>query len=342
MVTKDVGYVSVNRFAKTTHDELVEALRKMRGQGMKRLVLDLRNNSGGLLDQAYKMADELLTKGKKVVYTKGRVAEFNEDYTSAGGEFPNLSLIVLVNHGSASASEIVAGAIQDWDRGLIVGETTYGKGLVQRQWPLPDASALRLTIARYYTPSGRLIQRPYGGTDFAEYRKGPSDEDEDGANIDHKEEKDSTRPVYKTAGGRKVYGGGGITPDYIVRSEKGSTLVIQLLGKGVFAEVKTTYMDRNGKELRKEFGTDLPKFKERFSVDEPLLKELQAVAAKKSVNVDNTLFAKDESYIKTRLKAEIARDIWGNEGWYTVMRADDVQFQKALTLFPEAEKIAGL
>jgi carboxyl-terminal processing protease len=179
---------------------------------MKKLILDLRNNPGGYLDQAFKMADELLQGGKKVVYTKGRRPEFNEEYVSNGGHYAEVTLIVLVNHRSASASEIVSGAIQDWDRGLIVGETTYGKGLVQRQYDLQDKSAFRLTIARYFTPSGRLIQRPYG-KNIEEYNKAAFDRDEaEGENFEHKEEVDSARPVFKTASGRPVYGGGGITP----------------------------------------------------------------------------------------------------------------------------------
>src|SRR5437899_1915700 len=157
------------------------------------------------------MANEVLPGGKKIVYTKGRRAEFNEEYSSTGeGKFKDIPLIIMVNPGSASASEIVSGAIQDWDRGLIVGETTYGKGLVQRQFNLADKSAFRLTIARYYTPTGRLIQRPYGKS-LEDYRKAPYEKVEDeGENIEHKEESDSTRPVYKTPSGRKVYGGGGI------------------------------------------------------------------------------------------------------------------------------------
>ena len=342
MAEPGVGYVSVNRFSKTTHDEFVQALTKLRAQGMKRLIVDLRNNPGGYLEQAYKMADELLPKGKKVVYTLGRRTEFNEEYVSAGGRFEDVSLIILVNHGSASASEIVSGAIQDWDRGLIVGETTYGKGLVQRQFNLQDKSAFRLTIARYYTPTGRLIQRPYGKS-LDDYRNAPNElEEEEGENLQHKEESDSARPVFKTPSGRTVYGGGGITPDYIVKSEKASKLLGQILGKGVFGEYKTAYMDHNGKQLRKLYEKDLAKFSSDLSVSDDMLKEFTELAKKKGITVENDQFEKEKRYVKSRIKAEIARDLFGNEGWYMIMRADDLQFQKALTLFPEAEKIAGL
>jgi carboxyl-terminal processing protease len=343
MVKDDIGYVSVNRFAQTTHDEFVAALEKLRKLGMKKLILDLRNNPGGYLEQAYKLSDELLPKGKKVVYTKGRRGEFNEEYTSAGGGFSNVSLIVLVNHGSASASEIVSGAIQDWDRGLIVGETTFGKGLVQRQIDLPDKSAFRLTIARYYTPSGRLIQRPYGA-DIDDYRKAPYEKNEvEGENVEHKEEKDSTKAVFKTAGGRAVFGGGGITPDYIVRGEKASSLYSQIASKAAFRNFALQFIDEHGKQVHAEYGKNLEKFTREFNLSNETMASFQADVKKKGVTVDPAQWEKDAPVLKARIKGEIARTIWGNEGlWKVFQQQDDIQFQKAITLFPEAEKIAGI
>ncbi len=186
MVDDEVGYVSVTRFAATTHTEFVEAVNKLKKEGMRRLVLDLRFNGGGYLDQAFKMVDELLPKGKKVVYTKGRRPEFNEEYISSGSaRVADAGLVVLVNNASASASEIVSGAVQDWDRGLVVGETTFGKGLVQRQYDLADGSGFRLTTARYYTPSGRLIQRPYGDDKAKYQREAFERNEEEGENITH-------------------------------------------------------------------------------------------------------------------------------------------------------------
>jgi carboxyl-terminal processing protease len=288
------------------------------------------------------MTDELLPKGKKIVYTKGRRAEFNEEYVSQGGNNTDLSLIILVNSGTASASEIVSGAVQDWDRGLIVGETTFGKGLVQRQFELPDKSAFRLTTARYYTPTGRLIQRPYG-KDKDEYRKAAFEREEvEGENIEHTEESDSTRPVFKTAAGRAVYGGGGITPDYIIKADKLTDLSVQILGKGVFQEYSFRYMDQNGKTLRDRYKADITRFREEFAVTPEMKADFEALAVKKGVKLDAEQLAKDLPYIQTRMKAQVARALWGNEGWYSVMRAEDNQFQKALTLFPEAEKIARL
>jgi carboxyl-terminal processing protease len=343
MLNEQVGYVAVNRFSATTHDEFVSALNKLRSQGMKRLVLDLRNNPGGYLDQAFKMANDLLPGGKMIVYTKGRRPEFSEEYKSSGeGKFTDIPLIVLVNPGSASASEIVSGAIQDWDRGLIVGETTFGKGLVQRQYPLSDNSAFRLTIARYYTPTGREIQRPYG-KDLDAYRRAAFERDEsEGSNLDHTEEHDSTKPVYKTPSGRKVYGGGGITPDYIVKAERADSLFIQLLSHGVFREYSLDAIERDGKEIREKYGKDFRKFHSDFRITEPMIADFQQLAKKKGVAIDTTRFRKEYSDITTRIKAEVARIIWGNEGlWYT-FSFEDNQLQKALTLFPEAAKIAGL
>jgi carboxyl-terminal processing protease len=236
LVNDNVGYIRITRFAATTHEEFVEGVTKLREQGMKRLILDLRGNAGGFLEQAFKISDELMPRGRKIVYTLGRRPEANEEYVSSGaGRFQDISLVVLVSNGSASASEIVAGAVQDWDRGLIVGETTFGKGLVQRQIDLPDGSAFRLTTARYYTPSGRLIQRPYD-KDKLKYQREAFDQDSvEGDNLNHLAEKDTARPKFATKGGRMVYGGGGITPDYIVKSDRLNEYSVQLWSKtGVF------------------------------------------------------------------------------------------------------------
>ena len=342
MLTNEIGYISVNRYSATTHSEFVEALTKLKAMGLKKLILDLRNNPGGYLDQAFKMANELLPGGKKIVYTKARRPEFNEEYTSTGnGRCTDIPLIILVNTGSASASEIVAGAVQDWDRGLIVGETTFGKGLVQRQFDLPDKSAFRLTIAKYYTPSGRLIQRPYG-TDPTEYRRAAFNRDEEeGENIQHEEEKDSTKPLFRTATGRPVYGGGGITPDYIIKSDRASSFYAQLLGKGVFREYSIYYADKNESKIREKYN-NLEAYRVNFEIDNQMMNEFDSFAGKKGVVIDTAQYQKDLTYIKTRIKAEVARVLWGSEGWYSVIRADDNQLKKALTLFPEAEKIAGL
>jgi carboxyl-terminal processing protease len=341
MVDETLGYINVNRFAATTHTEFVEAMTKLKASGMKRLVLDLRANAGGYLEQAYKMSDELFSKGKKIVYTKGRRAEFDDEYVSSGaGRYQDIPLVLLVNNGSASASEIVAGAVQDWDRGLIVGETTFGKGLVQRQFDLRDGSAFRLTTARYYTPSGRLIQRPYD-KDKAKYQREAFEREEtEGENITHEAEKDSTKPKFKTMGGRVVYGGGGITPDYIIKSDRLSQYAVQLRSKLVFLQYADKYLDQHGPELKSAYAKDVTKFAEAFEVTPQMLEELQVVAKARGVEFNKELYEKDLRYIKAFTKAFIARGLWGNEGSARVMLKEDSQFRKVLGLFPEAERLS--
>ncbi|MCL5268072.1 MAG: S41 family peptidase [Bacteroidetes bacterium] len=345
MVNSEVGYVYINRFAETTTEELDTALARLKAQGMKELVLDLRDNPGGLLDQAVEVASEFIPRGKTIVYTKGRIPQANETFPSVGGSYQKLPLIVLVNGGSASASEIVSGALQDLDRGLIVGETTFGKGLVQRQFLLSDGSAVRITIARYYTPSGRLIQRPYG-KNRAKYFMAPEEIDSaevSGANYMHTLEvkSDSGRPVFRTASGRKVYGGGGITPDYIVKMESAPGFIYQFRVKQVFLEYVDSHVSKNQDKMRQEYGTS-ENFEQKFQVSERMLNDLYAQAEKDGIKVKKEEYEKGSKYIAALLKAQIARNIWGNNGWYRVMLALDNQFQKALTLFPEAKKISGL
>jgi carboxyl-terminal processing protease len=342
MVDDETGYVTVTRFAAKTHDEFVEAVDKLRQAGMKRLILDLRRNPGGYLQQAFEMSDELMPKGRKIVYTKGRRSEYDEQYVSSGaGRYKDVSLIVLVDNGSASASEIVAGAVQDWDRGLVVGETTFGKGLVQRQFDLKDGSAFRLTTARYYTPSGRLIQRPWDH-DHVKYQQQAFERGEQpGENVTHEEEKDSTRPAFKTMGGRTVYGGGGITPDYIVKTDRLTEYAVQLRGKLVFLEFADKWLDMHGDAIKATYGKDAAGFADGFAVTQPMLDELLSIAKGKGVEFKKDLYEKDFRYIQAFAKAHIARRLWGNEGYWRVMLKEDNQFRKATELFPEAEKIAA-
>jgi carboxyl-terminal processing protease len=350
MYNNEVGYISVDKFNEQTNNEMQRALAKLKEQGMKRLVLDLRWNPGGYLEQAFQMADLFLDGGtkdnpKKIVYTKARRPEYEEAYFAKSGDaYEKLPVIVLVNNASASASEIVAGAIQDWDRGLVVGETTFGKGLVQRQWRLSDGSALRLTIAKYYTPSGRLIQRPYEGKEKDEYqREAFQRNEEEGENIEHKkEERDTTRPVFKTSAGRVVYGGGGITPDYIVKPNQITPLTENILRRDMFFQFIKDYLDAQGQRIHSTYGKDLLAFKKSFQVSDELMADFRTFLTKKGITVDEKDYRKDFALIKTRLKAEIARRLWNYEGFATIMLDSDSQFQKAVGLFPEAEKIARL
>jgi carboxyl-terminal processing protease len=349
MVNSEVGYLSVNRFSDKTNVEMNQALAQLKQQGMKRLILDLRANPGGLLEQAFEMADLFLDGGTekdphKIVYTKAREKGFEEVfYAKTGQPFENLPLIILLSNYSASASEIVAGAIQDWDRGLIVGETSFGKGLVQRQWRLTDGSGLRLTIARYYTPSGRLIQREYEGKEKEAYQNEAFNRQEkEGENLEHKAEGDSTRPIFKTHAGRIVYGGGGITPDYVVKSPALTPFTQNILRRGLIDQFVSTYLDGKGLKVRTEYAKDWDRFKKSFTVSGELLDEFRSVITKAEVKIDEKEYEKDLPFIKTRMKATFARSFWGNEGWYPLMLQVDTQFQKALTLFPEAEKVAKL
>jgi len=336
MMNTDVGYLRMSRFAATTYDEFMQAMNKLRGQGMKMLMLDLRGNPGGYLEQAFKITSEFVPRGKKIVFTKSRTKEFEEVYNSTGGSFTDLPLIVLVNEGSASASEILAGAIQDLDRGLIVGETTFGKGLVQRQFDLFDGSAFRVTTARYYTPSGRLIQKPYEG---GKYKHSMRLDTLEGENINHdKDTKDTTRPEYKTLKGRTVFGGGGITPDYFVKMDTLTTYTVQLRRLNLFYEYVENYLSANRKSIEINYKNYL-EFRDKFTVDESMLNNLKDLARKKKVEFDAIAFNRDIDFIKISIKSQIARDIWGNEGNYAVFVSNDDQVQKALSLFLEAIKL---
>jgi carboxyl-terminal processing protease len=338
MVNDIVGYVRVTRYSATTFDEFTKALAGLKSQGMQKLVLDLRNNPGGYLDQAFKMASAFIERGKKIVYTKSRIASYNDEYVSEGGDYTNLPLVLLVNDGSASASEIVSGAIQDWDRGLIVGENTFGKGLVQRQYDLPDGSAIRVTTSRYYTPSGRLIQKPYVG---AEYKK-MANNDQEGDNLFHQQDKqDSVRPEFKTMGGRTVYGGGGITPDFIVKLDTLTNYSVQLRRLNVFQEYTNNYFEESRDKIRASY-SDYIKFRDNFRVTESMLNDLKAIAASKGISFNAEQWERDIEFITTTIKSMIARDLWSNNGSMAVWLATDKQFLKALELFPEAERLARL
>jgi len=345
MLKDKTGYVSVSRFSETTLDELNEALNKLKQQGMTQLILDLRGNPGGYLSQAVEMADLFIEGEKKIVYTEGRRKDANEEYfASKPSPFEATPLIVIINHGSASASEIVSGAIQDWDRGLIIGETSFGKGLVQRQFTLPDNSAIRLTISKYFTPSGRSIQRDYSDKKkYEEYYASMDDTSQSEVNnIEHVAEQDSTKPIYHTHNGRIVYGGGGITPDYIIKNERITDYTSNLLRQNVFYQFILNYIEKNGKAVSSTYGNDLSKFTIEFEFSDTEMNRFISFASSKDVTFSEEEYTTDKDYIKTRLKAQLARNYWKNDGWYSVMITTDDQIEKALGLFDEAKEIANL
>ena len=336
------GYISVSKFAETTTSEIYKALVDLTSKGMKRLVLDLRNNPGGLLGQAQQVADLFIDGDKMIVYTEGRYDKFNEKlYAQNNFPFEKIPLIVLVNRGSASASEIVSGAVQDWDRGLIVGETSFGKGLVQRVFKLPDNSAVRITISKYFTPSGRAIQREYENKkDY--YAEIMEREEEEGENINHTAEADSAKPVYKTKGGRTVFGGGGITPDILVQAGKLSDYSIELQKNNAFYMFVRNYMDAHRDELKSKYNSNLKSFKETFSINDNMMKDFLAFAKSLNIEFIEKDYNTDKDFITLRIKAYVARDLWKNEGWYYVLLDNDKQFQKAMVSFGEAESMAKL
>ncbi len=346
MINDITGYVSVSRFSETTFDELFNALKDLDSKGMKQLLLDLRGNPGGYLNQAVQIADLFIDGKKKIVYTSGRRSEFNEEYyASETYPYEKIPLIILINRGSASASEIVSGAVQDWDRGIIVGETSFGKGLVQRQFQLFDNSAIRLTISEYFTPSGRLIQRDYKNKkDKKDYYSEIADRDEaEGENIEHTAEKDSSKPTYTTLiKKRTVFGGGGITPDYIVKSESLTEYTQNLLKENLFYSFILNYLDTHSNEIKNKYGDNLNKFRKDFSISDEILNSFINYAKSKKVEFNKSDFEKDKDYISARLKAQIARNFWKNDGWYSVLLEGDSQFNKALKLFNEAKVLANL
>jgi carboxyl-terminal processing protease len=333
MIDNKTGYIKVGRFAKTTDDEFEKALQALESLGMKRLILDLRGNSGGFLEQAVAMADKFVDGGKRIVYTRGRIQGSNEDYYSTTeNTHPKFPLMVLINHGSASASEIVAGAIQDWDRGIIVGETSFGKGLVQSQINLKDRSALRITTARYYTPSGRLIQRSYDNG-LPDYIYEGYDDFDPNANSDST----ANKPMFTTSTGRKVFGGGGITPDIYVKSDRITKTTSLLIRSRIFFEYGLNYATRH-KELKRDFVT----FRDEFRVSNNMLNKFKKLALSKKVALSEEDFEKDLTFIKRRIKSQIARHLWSSREYYQIEVAEDRQIQGALKYFSEAANMVGL
>ena len=331
MLDENTGYILLNQFTSNTSDELEQALRELESQGMSRLLFDLRGNSGGYLDQAVKVSDKFIPSDEKIVYTRGRKARADNDFYSSGNTHPQFDLIVMINHGSASASEIVAGAVQDLDRGLVVGARSFGKGLVQTPIPFEDGSLVRLTTAKYYTPSGRLIQRPYE-SGIGDYYRDAFSEDSSAVQID------STKDVYFTKAGRNVYGGGGIEPDIKMESSYFTSYTPKLLNKRLFFEISTKYAAEHP-----ELGEDFNFFLHDFNIPDSMLKDLITLAESKDIPFEEENYNKDLKYIKTLLKAQLSQNLYnGRLYYYQVRIRGDEQVQEAMTLFSKAREIAAL
>ncbi len=334
MADDSIGYIRLVRFARTSVDEFRKALKSLEKQGMKSLILDLRGNAGGFLDIACGLANEFLDRGQLIVYQEGRRTPRQDFRANGHGKFRKNKLVVLIDEGSASASEIVSGAVQDWDRGTVIGRRSFGKGLVQRMFPLPDGGQVRLTTARYYTPSGRCIQRPYDeGSDA--YRDDISQRYKHGelVNADSIHFADSLK--YKTAHGRTVYGGGGIMPDLFVPMDtmRLSDYYISLRGKGLLNSFPLQWADSHRKDPKvKTFELFLQNY-DSFRLDSLLA----AAAIEKGVVRDTAKealeplrTAKSDNYLHLMLKAQIAKDLFGIEYYYKVMKDIDDPYLRAI------------
>ena len=332
MIDDSTGYVFLRRFSATTEKEVVSAIDTLLSKGMKRLLFDLRGNSGGYLEQAAAISDQFITTIDTLVYTLGKIKESNQVFKSSKNKGNNdFSLIVMINRGSASASEIVSGAVQDLDRGLVVGETSFGKGLVQRQLPLDTGSAIRVTIARYYTPSGRLIQRPYeDGNDLAYYRELYETDRE--SKIDSLKE---LRPKYKTKSGRTVYGGGGITPDIYIPFKSS----INIETAKVLRSPKRPFFNFISKfsaDYKDEFNS-FNDFKNNWEVPDSLFNSFLIHLEQDSIDVITDSLSINLDYISNRIKSELAGSIWGKNESTNLRLLMDSQVIEALKHFNEAD-----
>ncbi len=338
MVDDEIGYIKVNRFTATTYEEFKSALALLNQKGLKKLILDLTGNPGGYMDKAIDMADEFLAGNPMIVFTKGKEYRYNQEHrASFTGIFEDRPLIVMIDEGSASASEIVSGAIQDNDRGLIVGRRSFGKGLVQMPMDLSDGSELRLTISRYYTPSGRSIQKDYeNGLDdyhsdiYNRYNSGEM------YSADKIEINDSL--AFKTTHGRTVYGGGGIVPDYFVPIDTvgGSKYMNRLFNTNSIREFALKYSAENRETLESK---GYEAYYSNFEVTDKMLRELISIAESNKLKFNQKEFDYSKGLIKTFVKAQIARNIWDNDGFYPIFNQTNEIYNQALKLFDQAEEI---
>ena len=338
MIDEQTGYVKLGEFSETSDRELGAALEQLSAKGMKRLVFDLRDNPGGALDQAIRISNRFLPRGDMIVYTRGRVDNADQDYRATEkSEYTDLPLVVLVNRNSASASEIVSGALQDHDRALVVGETTFGKALVQSVYRITDGAGVAVTTGRYYTPSGRLIQRPWDGS-FDEYLTYTL--------RDQKSEREHSAADMKlTDGGRKVYSGGGIEPDkFIAGPVEGfdpGRFGRQLYARQAFVDFADRFRAEGDTRLSKANQNKKP-LARGFVVSDDMLAEFKASLAAKNIKIDEAGFAKDEAFIRAMIHFDIARELFGIDEARRGLIAQDPQAQFALRQFGEAYRLTEM
>lgn len=329
IISPTIGYIKISRFAITTHNEFITAYEKLEKQGMKKIILDLRGNPGGVLPAAIDICDEFLAKGYTIVYTKGNANPKKIFKSTNVGALENVPVVILIDEGSASASEIVAGALQDNDRAIVIGRRSFGKGLVQEQLDLEDGSAIRLTIARYYTATGRCIQKPYSDDKDAYYAE-EYDRYTSGELVNKDSIKFSDSLKFRTPAGKIVYGGGGIMPDYFVGLDttSRSTYFNKVLTSGLLSSFAFSYADKNRKELN-SFQTG-KNFVKGFIVSNKLFQEFISFLDENGVKKDEWGISRSALNLKLQLKAYIGRNIYNNEGFYPVMHEKDRTIEKAI------------
>jgi len=334
MADKETGYIKLNRFAASSANEFREALGKLRKEGMKNLILDLQGNGGGYLNIAIDIADEFLKKDQLIVYTEGSRTRRENATATTKGDFEEGKLVILVDEGSASASEIVAGAVQDWDRGIIVGRRTFGKGLVQKPVPLPDGSMIRLTVARYYTPTGRSIQKPYENGNIEDYNHDLITRYNRGElmSADSIHFPDSMK--YNTLmSQRVVYGGGGIMPDVFVPIDTTyySDYHRRLVATGIVNRIAMSHVDKERDAFKKKY-TTFSSYKRDFQITEDVLQELISKANEENITFNEEQYSRSKSLIMLQLKALIARDIYDMSEYFQIINDENRSYQEALRI----------
>lgn len=339
MIDDETGYIKINRFSQTTMDEFEEALESLEEKGLSNLVLDLSNNGGGYLEMAIRLADEFLKNDRLIVYTKGLHSPRNEYDASMKGNLEEGKVVIMIDEGSASASEIVSGAVQDWDRGVIVGRRSFGKGLVQKQIPLNDSSMIRLTVARYYTPTGRLIQKPYenGYDEYAldileRYNTGEL------TSMDSIEFPDSLK-YHTLINERPVYGGGGIMPDIFVPLDTTNytDYYEALIRNGVLYRFALEYVDNNRQKLLKKYG-GFDNFKDEFMVDQEIINDMIEFAEDEELDFEEEEYGISELLIKNLLMAYIVRDLFNTTEFYQILNQQNDTYNQAVRIINDEKR----
>ncbi len=342
MIDDATGYIKINRFSATTNNEFKEAIAELKTQNLKNLVLDLRGNGGGYLNAAIDISNQFLGEKKLIVYTKGTNEPERKFNATSKGEFEEGNLVVLINSGTASASEIVSGAVQDWDRGIVIGRRSFGKGLVQRPFNLTDGSVVRLTTAHYYTPSGRCIQKPYEGVE--NYRGDFQSRYDHGElfNADSIDFDDSQK--YQTLKNeRTVYGGGGIMPDIFIPMDTSSNYSYynRLRGANLVYPLVLDYIDKSREQLVKKYDT-FKKFNEKFEVEDKLVDQLVADGEKEGIEKNEESLKNTKGIIKKDIKALLARDLFTRHHYFQVINNGDKTIEKALEVIKNQEEYTSL